>query len=137
MPPADSEAAEVGHGHYVTEMADIFMRLGGLYPVFIPYNVTDQDLYQLLDQINGVYFTGGDLDLYDETTGKLHPYTITSQKILDYAIQHNDQGDYFPIMGTCQGLELLHILVANDTKALGWSTLINEHVNTMFLDNDP
>ena len=41
MPPADSEAAEVGHGHYVTEMADIFMRLGGLYPVFIPYNVTD------------------------------------------------------------------------------------------------
>ena len=127
----------MGHGHYVTEMADIFMRMGGLYPVYIPYNVSDNDLYPLLDQINGVYFTGGDLDLYDETTGKLHPYTITSQKILNYALKVNDKGDYFPIMGTCQGLELLHILVANDTKALGWSTLINEHVNTRFLDEDP
>jgi gamma-glutamyl hydrolase len=125
MPPAESEAQEVGHGHYVTEMADIFMRLGGLYPVFIPYNITDADLYPLLDQINGIYFTGGDLDLYDEATGKLHPYTVTSQKILSYAIKLNDKGDYFPIMGTCQGLELLHILVANDTKALGWSTLVN------------
>jgi hypothetical protein len=26
-------------------------------------------------------------------------------------------------------MELLHILVANDTKALGWSTLLNQHIN--------
>ena len=49
MPPAESEALEVGHGHYVTEMADIFMRNGGLFPVFIPYNVSEADLYPLLN----------------------------------------------------------------------------------------
>ena len=50
-------------------MADIWMRSGGLFPVYIPYNITDEDLYPLLDQINGVFFTGGDLELYNETTG--------------------------------------------------------------------
>jgi hypothetical protein len=49
MPPAESEAKEVGHGHYVTEMADIFMRNGGLFPVYIPYNMSDSDLYPLLN----------------------------------------------------------------------------------------
>lgn len=90
MPPAANETHLVGHGHYITEMADIFMRAGGLYPVFIPYNSTDADLYPLLDQINGVYFTGGDLDLSDPVTGELHPYTVTAMKIYHYAMEKND-----------------------------------------------
>jgi hypothetical protein len=49
MPPLDNETSLVGHGHYITEMADIFMRAGGLTPVFIPYNTSDADLYALLD----------------------------------------------------------------------------------------
>jgi gamma-glutamyl-gamma-aminobutyrate hydrolase PuuD len=123
MPPADSD--NVGHGHYITEMGDIFMRSGGLFPVYIPYNMSDADLYPLLDKVNGVFFTGGDLDLYNESTGELHPYTITSLKILNYAKKQTDSGDYFPLLGICQGLELLHILVANHTGALGWSLLEN------------
>ena len=71
-------------------MADIWMRSGGVFPVYIPFNISDTDLYPLLDQINGVFFTGGDLDLFNETTGKPHNYTITAKKILDYAIKHTD-----------------------------------------------
>lgn len=87
MPPLTNETHLVGHGHYITEMSEIFMRMGGIYPVYIPYNISDEDLYPLLDQINGVYFTGGDLDLYNEQTGELHPYTITSMKILNYTLE--------------------------------------------------
>jgi gamma-glutamyl-gamma-aminobutyrate hydrolase PuuD len=72
------ELQQVNRGHYVTEMADIFMRAGGLFPIFIPYNISDADLYPLLDQVNGVYFTGGGLDLYNATTNELHPYTLTA-----------------------------------------------------------
>ena len=68
MPPME-EDTNVGHGHFIIEMAEIFMSSGGLIPVFIPYNASDNDLYMLLDQINGVYFTGGDLDLFDPVTG--------------------------------------------------------------------
>ena len=54
------------------------MREGGLNAVRIPYNISDEDLYPLLDQINGVFFTGGGLDLYNYTTGVPHPYTVTA-----------------------------------------------------------
>lgn len=64
MPPQENDRLK-GHGHYITEMADIWMRSGGLFPVYIPYNISDADLYPILDQINGVFFTGGDLDLYN------------------------------------------------------------------------
>lgn len=77
------------------------MRAGGLSSVYLPYNISDADLYPLLDQLNGVFFTGGDLDLFDEQTGVLHPYAITGMKILDYAKKQKDSGDYFPILGVC------------------------------------
>ena len=119
-----------GSPHYVSEMVDIFLRAGGVSPIAIPFNASDADLYHLLDSVNGVFFTGGSLDLSDPVTKKLHPYTITSQKILDYTMQKNDNGDYFPLFGVCQGIELLHILVANDTDALGWSEYENKNANT-------
>ena len=69
--------------------------------MYIPFNASDEDLYSLLDQVNGVYFTGGDLDLYDPVTNEPHPYTVTSQKILDYSIDQYDKGVYFPLFGIC------------------------------------
>ena len=90
-----------GHNHFVLEMMDIFLRAGGLTSVYIPFNSTDEDLYYLLNSVNGVFFTGGSLNLSDPVTNQLHPYTVTAQKILNYALEHNDNGDYFPIMGVC------------------------------------
>ena len=105
---------------------------GGLNPVFIPYNAKDDELYKVLSQVNGVFFTGGDLELYDPVTDVPHQYTVTAQKIVDYSIKATDSGDYFPILGVCQGHELLHMLVANDSKALGWSQAENLNLNTYF-----
>lgn len=75
-----------GYSHYISEMVDIFLRAGGLSPVAIPFNSSDSDLYSLLGKVNGVFFTGGSLDLFDPVTKKLHPYTDTALKILNYAI---------------------------------------------------
>lgn len=77
------------------------MITGGLNSIVIPFNASDETLYQLLNQVNGVFFTGGDLDLYDEKTKVPHPYTVTSQKIFQYAIEKNDNGIYFPLLGVC------------------------------------
>jgi gamma-glutamyl hydrolase len=106
-------------------MSTKIMELGGALPIYIPYNISSEELYPILEQVNGIFFTGGSIDLSDLFTDALHPYTITAKKIYDYALKSNDNGVYFPIIGICQGMELLHILVANDTKALGWSTLLN------------
>ena len=50
MPPlTETERKHLGHSHYILEMADAFMRSGGLYGIMIPFNATDEDLYSLLD----------------------------------------------------------------------------------------
>lgn len=91
LPTANSDLPLMkGHGHYVSEMVDIFLRAGGMTSVAIPYNASDEVLYSMLNQVNGVFFTGGSLNLSDPVTKALHPYTITSQKILDYAMKKND-----------------------------------------------
>ena len=57
-----------GSPQYIIEMVDILLRAGGVSPIAIHYNASDADLYHLLDSVNGVFFTGGDLDLYDPLT---------------------------------------------------------------------
>ena len=48
MPPQEGDKLH-GYSHYITEMADIWLRSGGVFPVFIPYNISDRELYPLLD----------------------------------------------------------------------------------------
>lgn len=67
-------------------MSEIWMRSFGLFPIYIPYNVTDEDLSEILNQVNGVYLTGGSIELFNETTGEPHVYSQTVMKIVDYSI---------------------------------------------------
>eukprot|EP00347_Sterkiella_histriomuscorum_P018381 403345717 len=124
----------IGAQQFIFSMNERFFANASIDSVAIPYNINEKDLYDILDRINGVFFTGGSLDLFNETTDELHPYTITSQKIMTYALQKTDSGDYFPIVGICQGIELLHIIVANNTKALGWSKYENKDIYTEIED---
>ncbi|CDW72622.1 peptidase c26 family protein [Stylonychia lemnae] len=133
LPTGTNMLKHMSSSQYIWEMGDIWMREAGLNAVYIPYNATDEDLYPILDQINGVFFTGGSIDLYNYTTGVPHPYTVTAEKILNYSISHTDNGDYFPLLGICQGHQLLQLLVAKNTNAFGNSEFENKRINTVFV----
>ncbi len=47
----------------------------------IHYDISEDDLNDLLDKIDGVHFTGGGLTLYNETSGQWHPYYETARRI--------------------------------------------------------
>jgi len=52
-----------------------FISLSGARPVYISYYLAETDegrkrLYEILDQVNGVLFTGGNLTLVDSETGE-------------------------------------------------------------------
>eukprot|EP00347_Sterkiella_histriomuscorum_P023936 403332871 len=87
-------------------------------PVFIPYDATDEDLQRLLAQVNGVYFSGGSLILIDPYTGIKHQYTQTAEKVLNFAKERYNNGVHFPILGVCQGFQLLQVLELNHTEFL-------------------
>ncbi|KAH9494845.1 hypothetical protein Btru_015807 [Bulinus truncatus] len=53
-----------------------------------------------------VFFPGGGADIDGG------PYAQSGRYLYDLAIKANDKGDYFPIWGTCLGLELLTVLTA-------------------------
>ncbi|CDW74539.1 glutamine amidotransferase class-i family protein [Stylonychia lemnae] len=58
---------------YILETNQLFIEdSGGVTAVPIYYDITDRDLYSLLERVNGVHFTGGGLNLIDKETGEEH-----------------------------------------------------------------
>ena len=79
-----------------------FIHYAGSWAVPILYDISDDDLYTLLDQINGVLFTGGGTDLIDMETGEESQYYQTTKKIWEYSIRLKDEENVeFPIFGIC------------------------------------
>lgn len=78
------------------------MKLGGSIPVMIKYDISDEELYPILDNINGVFFTGGGLNLIDEESGNIHQYYKTAKKIFEYSKRKkDDEGLEFTLLGIC------------------------------------
>lgn len=106
---------------------DIFnvkwLEQGGARVVPVRYDLSKEELDKVFDSVNGVYFTGGNLALTENTT-----YFKTAKYLFDRAIKANDNGDYFPIWGTCMGFQLLHILAAEDYSVLTHGVFKSESV---------
>ena len=66
-----------------------FVHYAGSHSVPIRFDISDEDLYPLLDQINGVFLTGGGLDII-LPDGTQHQYYKTARKIFDYSIKQMD-----------------------------------------------
>jgi len=70
---------------------------------------------KLLPQINGILFTGGALNLINNATGEPHPYYVTAKRIFEYSKFMKDvKEEEWPILGVCQGLELISIILGDD-----------------------
>ncbi|KAG5677951.1 hypothetical protein PVAND_007664 [Polypedilum vanderplanki] len=61
----------------------------------------------IMSKLNGILFPGGSL-WFNQTNG----YSEAGMHIYEIAEKMNDEGDYFPIWGTCLGFELLTYLSA-------------------------
>jgi len=73
-----------------------WLEAGGARSIPIPYDAPDELVDEILQQVNGVLFPGGG-----------SPLPPSAWKIWNTALELNDQGDFFPIWGTCLGFEYL------------------------------
>ena len=95
-----------------------FMHYAGNWAVPVRYDLSDEDLEELLDSVNGVYFGGGATPLVDHDTGEHSFFYKTAKRIWLYMKKQKDEKDIdFPIFGICQGFELIHFLANDDHKA--------------------
>ncbi|XP_029630131.1 gamma-glutamyl hydrolase [Salmo trutta] len=96
-----------------------YLESAGARVVPIKIHQTDEEYEKIFNSINGLLLPGGDVDLETSQFSRL------SKIFYDLAIKANDASDYFPIWGTCQGLQQMTVLTSNknlltltDTKAV-------------------
>jgi gamma-glutamyl hydrolase len=105
------------HWNYIPRSYVDWVSHSGAMPVLIPFDIPLDALDHLLDSIQGVLFPGGGSALFDEHG---HP-TLFQQRtkhIMDFAQKKNDNGVYYPIIGTCFGFQSMVIAMADQDPDL-------------------
>ena len=95
-----------------------YLESAGARVVPIHYNHTYEHIDDLMSKINGILFTGGDLNLVDPKTGEFCDFARVSNYIYNKAIELNENGIHFPLWGTCQGHQLLMLLESKDKEII-------------------
>lgn len=90
-----------------------WLEASGAVTIVIHHWDTEERITEILNKSNGVLFQGGGtlLNLSNNFTQK-------ADFILKKVLEINDRGIYYPLWGTCQGFELLHMLVSKDNEVL-------------------
>ncbi|KAL2091777.1 hypothetical protein ACEWY4_011575 [Coilia grayii] len=85
-----------------------YVESAGARVVPIRLNQTRGEYEKVFSQINGLLFIGGAVDL------EKSDYALTARIFYKLAVEANSRGDYFPVWGTCMGLQLLTVLVSGE-----------------------
>jgi len=90
-----------------------WIQQGGARVAYIPYDASKEKLDHLFKSLNGILFTGGELNLNFSLQ-----YVQTAKYLYDLVLDANQRGDYFPLWGTCQGFQLLSVITAGNLSVL-------------------
>jgi len=77
----------------------------GAIPVLIPFDLSQKMLDIMIDSVQGILLPGGPTDTFNDQTHKSSDYQLVSNYIINRAIEKNDKGIYYPIMGICLGFQ--------------------------------
>ncbi|KAM9857841.1 gamma-glutamyl hydrolase [Aulostomus maculatus] len=85
-----------------------YIESGGSRVMPIKLTLTTAEYENIFRKINGLLLIGGAVDLETSDFAKV------ARTFYRLALMANDAGDFFPIWGTCMGMQLLTVLVAGE-----------------------
>jgi len=85
-----------------------YLESSGARVVAIPHHFTESQVKELFGYVNGFLMPGGGVKYFTSD------YYKHAKVFWDLAIKANDEGNFFPIWGTCMGFEVMHVLQANE-----------------------
>jgi len=91
--------------------------------MIIPYDISEDELLIILQRIQGIVWVGGEIE--NTKTHTTNQYTTLLNTLFycyQYAIRENNNGNYYPIWGTCLGFDIL-LMFANQKSSLKESLL--------------
>ena len=128
----EKKTPELKGDQYVLECNSNYMKQGGSNVVAIPYDIEPEALYALLDQINGVLFTGGNIIMTPD-----HSYYHTAKRIYQYCMDKKDKfGEDFPILATCQGFQIVALFASGDDFSIMEDIVVNRIRKVIWKDKN-
>mmetsp|Transcript_37128 Transcript_37128/g.48814 ORF Transcript_37128/g.48814 Transcript_37128/m.48814 type:complete len:123 (+) Transcript_37128:102-470(+) len=78
------ETSTFHYPHFSWETNVNFLHYAGSWAVPVRYDLSDGDLEDLLDSVNGVLLPGGAMEMIDQKTGVQSDFYKTTKRIWDY-----------------------------------------------------
>ncbi|CAN0921719.1 Gamma-glutamyl hydrolase 2 [Linum grandiflorum] len=107
---ASGRLSNATNASYIAASYVKFVESAGARVIPLIYNEPADLLFQKLDLVNGVLFTGG--------WAKKGLYFDRVKEIFEKALAKNDAGHHFPVYAICLGFELLTMIVSEDNNIL-------------------
>jgi gamma-glutamyl hydrolase len=99
-----------------------YLEMSGARVVPIRIDHSFSEIDYLFTRLNGILFTGGTANFWvnNSVTPVLSPdYAAKACYIFNKVIQINDQGQFYPLWGTCMGFEVLHVCANQQFGTIG------------------
>ncbi|ESQ27251.1 hypothetical protein EUTSA_v10018776mg [Eutrema salsugineum] len=128
--PGDGASGRLNNATNASYIAASYVKLaeaGGARVIPLIYNEPEEFLFQKLDLVNGVIFTGG--------WAKQGLYYDIVKKIFNKALERNDAGEHFPVYAICLGFELLTMIISQNTDILEKVDAKNSASSLQFVEN--
>jgi gamma-glutamyl hydrolase len=104
-----------------------FVESAGARVIPLIYNEPQEILYEKLNLVNGVLFTGG--------WAKNGLYFDIVEEIFKKVLKKNDAGDHFPLYAICLGFELLTMIISKDNNILESFNASDQASTLQFIKN--
>ncbi|XP_030550126.1 gamma-glutamyl hydrolase 2-like [Rhodamnia argentea] len=107
---ASGRLNNASNASYIAASYVKFVESAGARVIPLIYNEPPEVLFEKLNMVNGVLFTGG--------WAKSGLYYETVKAIFKKVLAKNDAGDHFPLYAICLGFELLTMIISEDKSIL-------------------
>ncbi|KAF9666690.1 hypothetical protein SADUNF_Sadunf16G0255000 [Salix dunnii] len=104
-----------------------FVESAGARVIPLIYNEPREILFEKLNLVNGVLFTGG--------WAKTGLYFNTAKAIFKEVLARNDAGFHFPVYAICLGFEILTMIISEDNQILETYNATDQASTLQFMEN--
>ena len=101
-----------------------WLEAAGARALILPFDADAATFSALLDGVNGVLLTGGELNASGLDFSS--PYMTAAKQVLDTAKAKTDAGVFFPVHGTCQGMQVISLLESQNASVMSYGAFDSE-----------